>query len=221
MKAKTIIPEKIVSWRKRNSAKLTLSVRAVGFVAALGVVAHLGLARNDTEGFREFEAKQEVAKQKMYVCGVPEKEYGACIMLPTLKTEKTASVAPSHTQEEAELVAKVIAGNPDAFDSDTEMAAIAWVVLNRVDSSEYPDSIEGVVTEGGFDCYKESNLVYKHIEDIAVDVLIRWNDSKAGFESERVLPADYIYFDTTRNGVRFENLSGKEWDWSIDSPYET
>ena len=95
-------------------------------------------------------------------------------------------------------IAKTVYGEALITHSDMEMAAVAWCILNRVDSTEafFPDTIMEVVTQDSqFHGYSESNPVDPHIEWLVRDVLNRWTLEKAGAEDVgRVLPKDYLYF---------------------------
>lgn len=109
-------------------------------------------------------------------------------------------------------------------DSDTEMAAVAWCILNRVDSSKYPNTIEEVVTQRRqFLGYNESHPVTARIENLVRDVLDRWYVVKDGLtDCGRVLPKDYIYFegDGRHNHYSTEWLSDEYYDWSLPTPYK-
>lgn len=111
----------------------------------------------------------------------------------------------------------------------TEQAAVAWVVLNRVDSPEFPDTVEAVcsqrtATVKQFDGYDPSYPVEPELLALAEDVLARWELEKLGVGSVgRVLPADYLFFegDGAHNHFRKDYIkTGETWDWTLESPYE-
>lgn len=138
------------------------------------------------------------------------------------KTE--TETVPLYTDREVELIAKTVYGEALVTNSDMEMAAVAWCILNRVDSPYYPDTIEGVVTQRRqFHGYNESHPVTKRIENLVRDVLDRWYAEKDGVtDCGRVLPKDYIYFegDGRHNHYSTEWLSNEFYDWSLPNPYE-
>lgn len=206
-------------FRRVNKENSILAVKALGVAAIVVLTSNAGMLRDDKDGFEEFKESQEAAKQKVYVCDIPEKDYGNYISRPVLRN--ITNIATSFTEEDIEVIARVISGIPSVFESDKKMASVAWMILNRVDNPEFPDTIKDVVINGNFESYDENNLIYKHIEEITIDVLVRWNDSKEGHDPERVLPEEYIDYKITRNGISFLDNNGKEWDWSIKSPYET
>ena len=130
---------------------------------------------------------------------------------------------PDDPGEAAVALARTVWGEARGC-SATEQAAVAWCVLNRVDSSEFPDDVLSVVSqEGRFDGYDPSYPVEEHILALCEDVLARWELEKLGVGSVgRVLPADYLFFegDGKHNHFRREYVGdGTTWDWSLESPY--
>lgn len=111
--------------------------------------------------------------------------------------------------------------------SDTEVAAVVWCILNRVDSQDpyFPDTIYGVVTQSlQFHGYKPYNPVDERIKAIVIDVFDRWCAEKAGAVNVgRVLPQDYLYFtgDGRHNSYTTVYQGTDYWNWSLPSPYDT
>ena len=138
----------------------------------------------------------------------------------TVAPEETGRCGPS---EEAVALAKTVWGEARGC-STTEQAAVAWCVLNRVDSPEFPDDVLSVVSqEDQFDGYSPDYPVEEDILALCEDVLVRWELEKLGVGSVgRVLPADYLFFegDGQHNYFRREYIGdGTTWDWSLASPY--
>lgn len=130
---------------------------------------------------------------------------------------------PPYTPAEAEMLARLIYAEARGVPSDAEKAAVVWCVLNRVDSSRWADTIEGVVTDPCQFAYHSANPVTEGLLALAEDVLTRWGQEKDGQEDVgRVLPADYYFFggDGKRNHFRKEYLDTVRWDWSLPDPYE-
>lgn len=143
----------------------------------------------------------------------------------TLYAPQTTPQPVSWTEEEVEAVAKTVWGESVITGSDLEMSAVAWCILNRVDSGVYADSIMEVVTQyRQFHGYDEDNPVDEHIKGLVLDVFSRWAAEKQGQEDVgRTLPAEYLFFwgDGLHNHFTTEYQGGKEWDWSLPNPYET
>lgn len=71
-------------------------------------------------------------------------------------------ITPLYSDEDVAAIAKTVYGEALITHSDMEMAAVAWCILNRVDSAEafFPDTIVEVVTQDSqFHGYSESNPV--------------------------------------------------------------
>lgn len=128
-------------------------------------------------------------------------------------------------ESDVEYIAKTIYGEALIVKSDTRRAAVAWCILNRVDSKGYPDTIEDVVTEPyQFSGYDPDHPVIPELRSLAIDVLQRWNAEKNGEDaSGRVLPKLYTFFvGDFRENYFSTNWQGTDYyDWSLPSPYES
>lgn len=158
---------------------------------------------------------------KVVVVALPTSE-----PVPVPDPEPEIEPAEHPYKQEAEYLAKTIWGEARGC-SVTEQAAVAWCILNRVDSPDpdFPDDIISVITEKNqFHGYKADYPVTDEHFELALDVIDRWLAEKDG-ESDvgRVLPAEYTFFrgDGKRNIYR-DAWSGNYnvWDWSLSSPYE-
>lgn len=174
------------------------------------------------------EGKASAAGDTVHAAEASQKPAPAIAAIPLVyKTEgdtQTQNFAPD--EAEVEMLAKTIWGEARGVKSTTEKAAVAWCILNRVDSEGYAcgGDIEHVLTfPEQFLGYNESNPVTDECKKIAADVLTRWAAEKAGVEGAgRVLPKQYIYFtgDGKHNHFTDEWMGGSTWDWSLPSPYE-
>lgn len=128
------------------------------------------------------------------------------------------------SEADVEYIAKTIYGEAGVVESDMQKAAVAWCILNRVDSGKYPDTIEDIVTaKYQFAGYDPDNPVTDDLRNLAVDVLQRWHLEKQGkADVGRVLPSDYLWFtgDGHENYFTNEWKSTDYWDWSLPNPYE-
>ena len=126
---------------------------------------------------------------------------------------------------EVELIGRTIWGEADGVKSKAERAAVAWCILNRVDSRG--QTIEEVVTASRqFAGYRPADkwgeCPQRHLE-LAADVLARWYAEKDGAQDVgRVLPAKYTFFvgDGERNHFSIKWKSTDYWDWSLPDPYK-
>ena len=168
-----------------------------------------------------------------YITYEPEPEIFTVIRDVPVPVEVTVAPEVSEGQEgpsgAAIALAKAMWGE-DRGGTTTEKAAVAWCVLNRVDSDDpsFPDDVISVCAQDypckQFDGYNPDYPVEPELLALAEDVLARWELEKLGVGTVgRVLPPDYLYFegDGQHNYFRREYIhSGETWDWSLESPYE-
>ena len=143
-----------------------------------------------------------------------------------------------YTEADVDMLARLIYTEARGVRSKTEQAAVVWCVLNRLDNPNRPQKTiaEVVCAPYKFD-YRPWAPVLPEFEELAEDVLERWEREKNGVEdvgrttagspaspkgASRVLPAEYQYFEGWggRNWFSAEWRSDEYWDWSLPSPYE-
>ena len=143
-----------------------------------------------------------------------------------------------YTEADVEMLARLIYTEARGVRSKTEQAAVVWCVLNRLDNpNRLQKTIAEVVTAPHQFDYRPWAPVLPEFEELAEDVLERWQAEKSGVEdvgrategspaspvgASRVLPAEYQYFEGWggRNWFSAEWRSDEYWDWSLPSPYE-
>jgi len=121
------------------------------------------------------------------------------------------------------MLARLMYSEARGVKSKAEQAAVVWCVLNRVDSSKYPDTIKSVITAKSQFAYKRNTPVKAELRDLAEDVITRWLLEQKGVEEVgRTLPKNYLYFAGRggRNYFRTGYRSRKYWDWSMADPYK-
>lgn len=126
------------------------------------------------------------------------------------------------TQSDAEIMAKCMWGECRGMET-VEQAAVAWCILNRVDSDKYPNTITDVITQPSqFTGYLKSNPVDPELLLLAEDVISRWEREQSGeTDVGRVLPREYLYFFGHGGHNHFGTTwpVTREWDWSYEDPY--
>lgn len=205
------------------SKKLTTLIMGL----AIGIiVAGILMATGGTSAIDEGDAS--TAGDTVHAAEASQMPVSAVKATPLVYKAENETQTPLFTpnEDEVEMLAKTIWGEARGVKSTTEKAAVAWCILNRVDSKGYAcgGDIEFVLTfPGQFVGYNEDNPVTDECKEIAADVLTRWALEKAGVEDAgRVLPKQYIYFtgDGKHNYFTDEWKGGNTWDWSLPSPYE-
>lgn len=138
-----------------------------------------------------------------------------------ISPKKTAN--KYYTQEDIVTISKLVYGEGRGLNK-TEMSAIVWCVLNRVDSKIFPNTIYEVCTQKGqFHGYKAHHPVWDNIAELVEDVLKRWVNEKNGSKNVgRTLPSTYLFFvgDGKHNHYMEVWKSGKYYQWTLKSPYK-
>ena len=92
------------------------------------------------------------------------------------------------TEADVVAVAKMLWGEARGCALDNQQKAV-WCVLNRVDDSRFPDTIQGVLSQPSqFHGYSPDFPVWDELKDVTLDVLTRWSLEKQGVAVERELP---------------------------------
>lgn len=126
-------------------------------------------------------------------------------------------------EKEVIMISKVIYREAGGIPDFSHRAAVAWCILNRVNSEDYGDSIEEVITAPYQFAWIDDTPVEEDNYNIAKDVVTRWLFEKQGFENVgRTLPQGYFFFngDGQYNHFRQSLETNDYWDWSYRTPYE-
>lgn len=164
----------------------------------------------------EREAPQEVPQAKCVITVIPEEKHEGIktnlertwtppvtatvnAETSTIKADESTAEAVEEPAEEVSeedvcLIAKTIWGEARG-QSYYEKCQVAWCILNRVDSSKFPDSVLGVVTQSGqYHGYSSKHPAKGECYAAALDVYLRWLAEKAGEIVERELGRTFLYF---------------------------
>lgn len=136
---------------------------------------------------------------------------------------KTDTYVPLYSDEDAIILAKIMYSEARGIESDTELACLAWAVLNRVDAG-YGKTIAEVATAPGQFGYRASAQVWDRLLTLSYDVLDRWQREKNGETAVgRVLPTDYMWYygDGMHNHFRNAYNGGSSWNYALASPYSS
>ena len=134
----------------------------------------------------------------------------------------TQPVKTYYTPHDVDILSRLVYGEGRGLNK-MEMSAIVWVVLNRVDSPLFPNSIYGVIMQPGQFYTHEPNFpIWDNIQELVIDVLNRWSSEKEGvINVGRTLPNDYFFYfgDGQHNYYRKGYRDQVYYDWYLGSPY--
>ena len=133
----------------------------------------------------------------------PERDWGG-LKVQQMVAAPEPSAEPEYemyfTEDDVIAVAKMLWGEARGCALDNQQKAV-WCVLNRVDDSRFPDTIQGVLSQPSqFHGYSPDFPVWDELKEVALDVLTRWSLEKQGVTVERELTNTYLWL--TGDGVQ-------------------
>ena len=118
----------------------------------------------------------------------------------------------SQIEREAEWIAKVMYGMAKPDHKDSDLRAIVWCILNRVDNKAYPGEVQAVCQQKSqWMGYSDDNPVIAKLYDIALAELKKWHG-----DAVRPMSADYVYLTWSSKEILLrdtfaENRSANYW----------
>lgn len=92
-------------------------------------------------------------------------------------------------EQQAQALARVLYGVKD--NSDADLRTMCWCVFNRVDSPDYPDTLEEVIDQPSqWMRYDPENPVIENLYRIAEQELTAWQDGKT-----RPITSDFVFMN--------------------------
>ena len=105
-------------------------------------------------------------------------------------------IAEAAKSREAEYMARVLYGMA-RYRSREAQEAICWCILNRVESSLFPNSVEEVCSQDKqWMGYSGKNPVTQDLYDVAMEVLTTWKE-----RGIRPMPQDYLYLSWSETEI--------------------
>ena len=131
----------------------------------------------------------------------PERDWGGLRAQQMVAVpEPSAEPEMYFTEDDVIAVAKMLWGEARGCELDNQQKAV-WCVLNRVDDSRFPDTIQGVLSQPSqFHGYSPDFPVWDELKDVALDVLTRWSMEKQGADVARELDKNAVFF--TGDGIQ-------------------
>lgn len=102
-------------------------------------------------------------------------------------------------EEQAQALAKVLYGVKD--NSESDLRTMCWCVFNRVDSPDYPSTLQEVIDQPQqWMRYDPENPVIDNLYKIAEQELAAWQDGKT-----RPITSDFVYMNWTPSQIKLRN----------------
>ena len=150
---------------------------------------------------------KEINRQAEEKISAIEQRYADELAAALAQTQSSSSTQQYQISEDAEYMAKVVAGCSTYYDENVQRA-VAWCVLNRVDSALYPDTIKEVCEQANQWQGYENAAVIDSICELCQSVIDTW---KSG--GKRDVPQDCLFLRMTADGVelRTDFNGGNVW----------
>lgn len=170
----------------RQIQALSLILLCVMTVCVIG--ARVKLAHD-----MKIEAQQTAAAEEMRLSAEKQEAIrAASIAAEQAKVEEEKAAARS----QREAVARVLYGTALHHSADAQRAVV-WCVINRVESSLYPDTIEEVCEQPSqWMGYSDQNPIISDLYAVADEVLSGWESG--GY---RAVSPDYLFLTWTRDEI--------------------
>lgn len=118
-----------------------------------------------------------------------------CDEITSLRNEYETSTPEEQMKAEAEYIAKMLYGTALKHSERSQRTAV-WCVLNRVDTTGFPNTIQGVCQqEYQWIGYSDDNPVLESLYEIAYKELETW------YNSYRPVTADYVYMSWSSDNI--------------------
>ncbi len=176
--------------------KLLLSFMTATLVIAIWAANVVGNVNADTIK-PESKPVNSIASETESTTTVTTKAEESITTTPSEEvTPPTATQSISFSNEEIDVVAKVLYGEANCVESDAERSMVIWTILNRLDAKMYGDeTIAEVCTRPYQFAYDAEAPVTDRNRELVVDVFKRWSREKAGeTKVGRTLPKEYLFF---------------------------
>ena len=178
------------AWRNRKALAPVMGRYLIAFL--LGMLLSLLI----------FRAKN--AKATKDVPFTTREELMAAAAAPVIEQEpepvdviaQQAAMEQAAIHREAQYMARVLYGTA-RYNSRTAQEAVCWCIINRVESSRFPNTIEEVCAQDKqWMGYSGSNPVTQELYDVAFGVLETWKN-----HGIRMLPQDYLYLSWSEDEI--------------------
>lgn len=128
-------------------------------------------------------------------------EYEARLNTPTEEDNYNA---------EAEYIAKLLYGQA-RYNSPEAQKAIAWLIINRVESPYYPNTVQEVVEQPSqWMGYNDNNIIEDRLYEVALTAVNDWHNG-----AHRPFSADFLYMVWTSDEITlrttFEETRGTQY----------
>lgn len=115
---------------------------------------------------------------------------------PAVIAAQQEAIREAAVAREAQYMARVLYGTARYHSRETQ-EAVCWCIINRVESSLFPNTVEEVCAQPvQWVGYSSNNPVTQELYDVAMGVLDTWHS-----KGIRMIPQDYIYLSWSEKEI--------------------
>lgn len=182
------------AWRNRRDLAPVVGRYLVVFM--LGMICAITMLRaRDAKTIRDvpFTTREELAAKAAAQAAAAEITEEPEVSSPVADM---AAIQDAAMKREAQYMARVLYGTARYHSRETQ-EAVCWCIINRVESSLFPNSVEEVCSQSvQWVGYSNNNPVTQELYDVAMGVIQAWHD-----KGIRMIPQDYLYLSWSEDEI--------------------
>lgn len=179
-------------------------------ILVLGILFILFCAFFYTFGYVNGQKAQKANDDIAFEAIVQEAENRYNNMVAEYEARLNTPIEEDNYNAEAEYIAKLLYGQA-RYNSPEAQKAIAWLIINRVESPYYPNSVQEVVEQPSqWMGYNDNNIIEDRLYEVALTAVNDWHNG-----AHRPFSADFLYMVWTSDEITlrttFEETRGTQY----------
>lgn len=176
--------------------------RALAYILLCVVIALTATVIQSAKDKAKYTAMMETQRAELvaeYEAQIAEIVIEYQDQIGTITYEYEHGTSKSAIEKEAEFIAKVLYGTAAGHNSIDQRTAV-WCILNRVDHSSFPDTVQEVCQQSSqWIGYSDDNPIIDSLYEIAMNELTIWHNGR------RPVSEDYVYMSWSSNEIMLRN----------------
>lgn len=124
--------------------------------------------------------------------------------ITAIRAEYELVTPEKQLQQEAEYIARVLYGTALEHDA-RDQRTLVWCILNRVDSSSYPNTVKEVCQQPSqWIGYDDNNPILTNLYELAIEELTTWHNNY------RPVSEDYVYMSWSSKEIKLRDTYEKK-----------
>ena len=179
-------------------------------ILVLGILFILFCAFFYAFGYVNGQKAQKANDDIAFEAIVQEAENRYNNMVAEYEARLNTPIEEDNYNAEAEYIAKLLYGQA-RYNSPEAQKAIAWLIINRVESPYYPNSVQEVVEQPSqWMGYNDNNIIEDRLYEVALTAVNDWHNG-----AHRPFSSDFLYMVWTSDEITlrttFEETRGTQY----------